>query len=117
MGSARGSRILVTTHSEIMAKISQSIQPRVLKGLDEQQARSLFKKMVFEEGEELKNASFVEIGKEILKKCAGVPLAIRTIWGLLYFKKTEMEWLSFKINELSKILLGSKYLGIIVLEF
>ncbi|XP_050281910.1 putative disease resistance protein RGA3 [Quercus robur] len=103
MGGSRGSRILVTTRSEIVAKISQPIQPYVLKGLDEQQAWSLFKKMAFEEGEELKNASFVEIGKEILNKCAGVPLAIRTIGGLLYFKKTEMEWLSFKINELSKI--------------
>nr|XP_023876130.1 putative disease resistance protein RGA3 [Quercus suber] len=106
MGGTRGSRILVTTRSEIVAKISQPIQPYVLKGLDEQQAWSLFKKMAFEEGEELKNGSFVEIGKEILKKCAGVPLAIRTIGGLLYFKKTEMEWLSFKINELSKIRLN-----------
>ena len=103
MGSARGSRILVTTHSEIVAKISQSIQPRVLKGLDDQQSWSLFKKMAFKEGEEQKNARFVEIGKEILKKCAGVPLAIRTIGHLLYFKKSEIEWRSFKTNELSNI--------------
>ncbi|XP_065635041.1 disease resistance protein RGA2 [Quercus suber] len=103
MGGARGSRIVMTTRSQMVAKISQTIQPHVLQGLDEQHAWSLFKKMAFEEGEEPKNASFVEIGKEILKKCAGVPLAIKTIGGLLYFKKTEMEWLSFKINELSKI--------------
>uniref|UniRef100_A0A7N2LA91 CC-NBS-LRR protein n=2 Tax=Quercus lobata TaxID=97700 RepID=A0A7N2LA91_QUELO len=103
MGGAKGSRILMTTRSEIVAKISESIQPHVLKGLEEQYAWSLFKKMAFEEGEEEMNASLLEIGKEILKKCAGVPLAIRTIGGLLYFKKTEMEWLSFSINELSKI--------------
>ncbi|XP_030962832.1 putative disease resistance protein RGA3 [Quercus lobata] len=103
MGGAKGSRILVTTRSEIVAKISQSIQPHVLKGLEEQYAWSLFKKMAFEEGEEEMNASFLEIGKEILKMCVGVPLAIRTIGGLLYFKKSEIEWRSFKTNELSKI--------------
>ncbi|KAL4601284.1 hypothetical protein ACB092_11G260800 [Castanea dentata] len=103
MGGAKGSRILVTTRSEIVAKISQPIQPHVLKGLEEQSAWSLFKKMAFEEGEEEMNASFLEIGKEILKMCVGVPLAIRTIGGLLYFKKSEKEWRSFKTNELSKI--------------
>ena len=71
MGGARGSRILVTTRSQIVAKISQSIQPYVLKRLDEQQAWSLLKKMAFEEGEEPKEASFVKIGKDILKMCVG----------------------------------------------
>ena len=103
MGGARGSRIVMTTRSQIVAKISQPNQPHVLQGLDEQHAWSLFKKMAFEEGEEPKEASFVKIGKDILKMCVGVPLAIRTIGGLLYFKKSEIEWLSFKTNELSKI--------------
>ncbi|KAL4601289.1 hypothetical protein ACB092_11G261100 [Castanea dentata] len=103
MDGARGSRILVTTRSQKVAKIAQPIRTHVLQGLDENNAWSLFKKMAFEEGEEPKNASFVNIGEEILKKCAGIPLAIRTIGGLLYFKKSEIEWLSFKDNELSKI--------------
>ena len=50
MGGAKGSRILMTTRSEIVAKISQPIQPHVLKGLEEQYSWSLFKKMEFEEG-------------------------------------------------------------------
>ncbi|KAL4601285.1 hypothetical protein ACB092_11G261000 [Castanea dentata] len=103
MDGARGSRILVTTRSQKVAKIAQPIQTHVLQGLDENNAWSLFKKMAFEEGEEPKNASFVNIGEEILKKCAGIPLAIRTIGGLLYFKKSEIEWLSFKDNDISKI--------------
>ncbi|XP_065628653.1 putative disease resistance protein RGA1 isoform X2 [Quercus suber] len=103
MAGARGSRIVMTTRSQKVAKISQPSQPHVLQGLDEQPAWSLFKKMAFEEGEEPKEASFVNIGKDILKMCVGVPLAIRSIGGLLYFKKSEGEWLSFKDNELSKI--------------
>nr|XP_023924489.1 putative disease resistance protein RGA1 [Quercus suber] len=102
-GGTRGSGILLTTRSEEVAEITQSKQPHKLKGLDDQQSLSLFKKMAFKEGEEPKNASFVEIGKEILKMCVGVPLAIRTLGGMLYFKKSETEWSLFKNNELSKI--------------
>ena len=103
IGGARGSRIVMTTRSQRVAKISQPIQPHVLQELDKQHAWSLFKKMAFVEGEELKEASFVNVGKDILKMCVGVPLAIRTIGGLLYFKKSKIEWLSFKDNDLSKI--------------
>ncbi|XP_030963292.1 putative disease resistance protein RGA3 [Quercus lobata] len=103
MGGAIGSRILVTTRTEFVAKITQPMQLHVLKGLDKQHAWSLFKKMAFEEGKEPKNESFVKIANDILKKCVGVPLAIRTIGGLLYFKKSEIEWLLFEKNKLSKI--------------
>jgi hypothetical protein len=103
MGGARGSRILVTTHSEKVANITYTIKPYLLKGLDEHKSWSLFKQMTFEKGQELENPRIVAIGKEIVKKCVGVPLAIRTMGSLLYFKNSETEWLSFKNNELSKI--------------
>ncbi|KAB1225340.1 putative disease resistance protein RGA3 [Morella rubra] len=72
-------------------------------GLSEQDSWSLFKKIAFEEGKEPDNTSIVKIGREIVAKCVGVPLAIRTIGGLLYFKNPETEWLSFMTNELSRI--------------
>ncbi|KAB1225401.1 putative disease resistance protein RGA3 [Morella rubra] len=72
-------------------------------GLSEQDSWSLFKKIAFEEGKEPENTSIVTIGREIVAKCVGVPLAIRTIGGLLYFKNPETEWLSFMTNELSRI--------------
>jgi Leucine-rich repeat (LRR) protein len=103
MGGARGSRILVTTRSEKVAKITCTIKPYLLRGLDEHKSWSLFKHMAFEKGQESENPRIVEIGKEIVKKCVGVPLAIRTMGSLLYFKNSEIEWLSFKNNELSKI--------------
>ncbi|KAL4601015.1 hypothetical protein ACB092_11G241500 [Castanea dentata] len=100
---ARGSKILVTTRSNKVAKITQTVPPYMLEGLNEKESWSLFKQMAFEKGQEPENSKFKEIGKEILKKCRGVPLAIRTIGSLLYFKNTEKEWLSFKDSELSNI--------------
>ena len=40
---------------------------------------------------------------EIVAKCKGIPLAIRTLGSILYFKNPEKEWLSFKVNEFSKL--------------
>lgn len=52
--------------------------------------------MAFKDGKEPKNPKLVEIGREIIKKCAQVPLAIRSIGSLLYFKNSEADWLYFK---------------------
>jgi hypothetical protein len=112
MGGARGSRILVTTRQESVArtirqesvaKIIGTVESYSLKGLDEDASWSLFKQKAFEKGQEPKNSSIVALGKEILKTCQGVPLAIKTIGSLLHFKNSEAEWSSFKENELSKI--------------
>jgi len=103
MGGARGSRILVTTRNESVARIAGTVQSYSLRGLDEDASWSLFKQMAFEKGKEPENSSIIALGREILKRCLGVPLAIRTIGSLLGSKNPETEWLSFKNNELSKI--------------
>ncbi|GFZ00762.1 hypothetical protein Acr_14g0003970 [Actinidia rufa] len=51
--------------------------------------------MAFKVGQE--DPRLVTIGKEIVRKCAGNPLAIRVAGSLLYSKDTEYEWLSFKL--------------------
>jgi len=112
MGGARGSRILVTTRNEVVARtirqesvarIIGTVESYSLKGLDEDASWSLFKLKAFERGQEPKNSSIVALGKEIVRKCSGVPLAITTIGSLLGSKNPETEWSSFKNNELSKV--------------
>ncbi|KAL1075769.1 hypothetical protein V6Z11_D11G387400 [Gossypium hirsutum] len=106
MGGAKGSRIIVTTRSLRVAEITNKCQSHVLKlkGLSDDDAWSLFKKIVFEQGyADSTNSAFVEVGKQISERCGGVPLAIRTIAGTLSLKKTANEWHSFKENELAKI--------------
>ena len=40
---------------------------------------------------------------EIVRKCKGIPLVIKTIGSLLYFKNSEQEWLSFKNKDFSNV--------------
>lgn len=60
----------------------------------------MFRKLAFKEGQEGRNPKLASIGKEIVKKCANVPLAIKSIACLLYSMDTEIEWESLKDKEL-----------------
>ncbi|KAG8492773.1 hypothetical protein CXB51_010234 [Gossypium anomalum] len=104
IGGAKGSRIIVTTRSFKVAKITSKCQPHVLKGLSNYDAWSLFKEIAFEQRyADSTDSAFVEIGQQILERCGGVPLVIRTIASTLSYKETEKEWRSFKDNELARI--------------
>ncbi|XP_028117250.1 putative disease resistance protein RGA3 [Camellia sinensis] len=96
MGGEKGSKIIVTTRSEKVALIMGVTSLYHLKGLSEDDSWSLFKQLAFRRRQLAENPSLVTIGKEILKNCAGVPLAIRTVRNLLYLKDTEIEWLIVK---------------------
>ncbi|XP_068344287.1 putative disease resistance protein RGA3 [Pyrus communis] len=103
MGGARGSRILITTRSKVVANISDTNKQYILGGLEKKESWSLFKQMAFKTEQESENPSIKEIGEEIVGKCKGIPLAIRTTGRMLYSKNQENEWLAFKNNDLSKV--------------
>ena len=102
---ARGSRILVTTRSHEVARITDINETYFLRELSPHDSWLLFERHAFEEGEE-PDFRIKEIGMKIVEKCIGVPLAIRTIGGLLYSKRSVEEWLSFMNKELSKVRQG-----------
>jgi hypothetical protein len=66
-----------------VARITRTVQSYSLSGLDEGVSWSLFMQEAFRKGQEPENSSIVVLGREILEKCLGVALAIRTIGGLL----------------------------------
>ncbi|XP_059653474.1 disease resistance protein RGA2-like [Cornus florida] len=103
MGGSRGSKILVTTRSELVANVMGANSPCLFKGLSKEESWSLFKQMAFKHGEESENTCRLTIEKAIAQKCKGVPLAIRAIGSLLYSKDTDVEWLLFESNDLAKI--------------
>uniref|UniRef100_A0A2N9GGV5 Rx N-terminal domain-containing protein n=1 Tax=Fagus sylvatica TaxID=28930 RepID=A0A2N9GGV5_FAGSY len=76
---AKGSKIVVTTRSHKVAKVMAPGPIHDLIGLPEDDCLFLFLKWAFVEGEEKQYPKLVEIGKQIVKKCSGVPLAFDTI--------------------------------------
>lgn len=87
-----GSRIIVTTRSERVSSVMGTMPPRRLEGLSEADCWSLFKQRVFENGNSDAHPKLVAIGKEILKKCKGLPLAANPFGGLLHLKTEKYEW-------------------------
>ncbi|QCD97442.1 disease resistance protein RPM1 [Vigna unguiculata] len=70
------------------------------KGLSEEDSLSLFVKWAFKEGEEEKHPHLINIGRQIVKKCRGVPLAVRTLGSLLFSKFEDSKIVSYEITSL-----------------
>ncbi|PKI32191.1 hypothetical protein CRG98_047427 [Punica granatum] len=103
MSGAKGSKILVTTRSTRVAE-TMTRKFYKLSGLPSDESLSLLMQMAMKEEHEWKNQNLEKIAREIVKKCAGIPLAIKTIGRLLVFSgSTEEDWLNFKDNDLSLI--------------
>ncbi|KAG8645790.1 putative disease resistance protein RGA3 [Manihot esculenta] len=111
MVGAIGSRILVTTRSTRVALAMGVDCPYALEGLTEDQSWDLFEMLAFREGTSRVNSNLIEIGKEIAKKCKGVPLAIRTIGAIMQLRSSESEWLSILENELWKVFESDSDIG------
>jgi hypothetical protein len=97
---APGSKIIVTTRSNSIALMMGDVPSCVLKGLSPEDCLSLFVKWAFKEGEENKYPNLVEIGKEIVKKCQGVPLAVRTLGSSLFSNFDTSKWITVKDSEM-----------------
>ncbi|KAM7479023.1 hypothetical protein LguiA_027236 [Lonicera macranthoides] len=101
--SSHGSKIVVTTRKKTTAEIMGTFPLYELKSLSEDECMSIFVKCAFKEGEEKEYPKLVEIGKAIVMKCCGLPLAIKSLGGLLYTKREEREWLYIKDKDMWKI--------------
>ncbi|XP_024984264.1 putative disease resistance protein RGA3 [Cynara cardunculus var. scolymus] len=94
---AEGSIVMITTRnqttSRMMAKVPE-FQHKV-GCLSEEDSWSLFKKFAFASGKEGGNIRELEsIGKEIVDKCKGLPLAVKTLGVLMWSKGNASEWQS-----------------------
>ncbi|KAI5596078.1 hypothetical protein BDE02_03G182800 [Populus trichocarpa] len=89
---AQGSKILVTTRNEMVASVMPTVRIHHLKELTEDSCWSLFAKHAF--GDENPNAheELQEIGREIARKCKGLPLAAKSLGGLLCTERDVEEW-------------------------
>ncbi|KAM3741973.1 hypothetical protein ACB098_07G037200 [Castanea mollissima] len=104
MGGAKGSKVVITTRTKLVAEITSTNKLQyVLSGLLKDQSWFLLKRMAFGEGQDTIDPDLEAIGMDIAEKCQGVPLAIKTIGRVLYFRTTKAEWLDIKNNELTNV--------------
>ncbi|KAL5805306.1 hypothetical protein ACOSQ3_032106 [Xanthoceras sorbifolium] len=96
---SRGASIIVTTRITTVASFMGTMPLHQLSGLTEDDCWSLFKERAFRhETEERPN--LVELGKKIVKKCGGVPLAVKSLGSMMMYKRDETQWLSVVESEL-----------------
>ena len=91
INGAKGSRIVITTRDKSVVDITRAEATYFLEGLSKDYSWSLFEKLAFENSQDTKNPTVVDYGREIVGKCQGVPLAIKSIGNVLYSKKP-YEW-------------------------
>jgi len=92
-----GSKIIVTTRDKHVAFVMKSDHQLLLKQLEEKDCWSIFVKHAFRGKNVFEYPNLESIGKKIVEKCGGLPLAVKTLGNLLQRKFSEAEW--FKILE------------------
>nr|XP_023876102.1 putative disease resistance protein RGA3 [Quercus suber] len=97
---APGSKILITTRKNIVAKMMGSTYMINLEVLSDKECWTVFSKIAlcdknFEECKQLEH-----IGRKIAKKCKGLPVAAKTLGSLMRFKKSTDQWEMVLCNRL-----------------
>ncbi|XP_056171756.1 putative disease resistance protein RGA1 [Syzygium oleosum] len=110
MGGVEGSKILITTRVQSVAHSMGTTPSYFLEALSENSSLDLLMRMACEEEEETRDSIKLTIGRRIVKKCGGIPLAIRTIGSILLLMKRAAEWLHFE-HEIPEV--SADFYGII----
>ena len=92
LAAAEGSKIVVTSRSETAARIMEAVHTHHLEKLSPEDSWSLFTKLAFPDGDASAYPHLETIGREIVNKCQGLPLAVKALGSLLYSKVEEKEW-------------------------
>ncbi|KAL4631988.1 hypothetical protein ACB092_04G019500 [Castanea dentata] len=113
-----GNSIILTTRSDNVAKITKTLPQHNLKKLSKNECWSIIKKKVSLNERVLLTPELEAIGRDIAKKCGGVPLAAEVLGGTMSRKKEKSEWLAIQMNEIWNSLNGSnEMLPILKLSF
>ncbi|XP_075662066.1 putative disease resistance protein RGA3 isoform X1 [Castanea sativa] len=91
-----GNSIIVTTRSDKVAEIMETQTRRHLEKLSEDDCWFIIKKKLSLNENIPLTPDLEDIGREIAKKCGGVPLLARVLGGTMSRKKEKNEWLAIK---------------------
>ncbi|KAI9086858.1 hypothetical protein K1719_031181 [Acacia pycnantha] len=88
----RGSKIIVTTRQSRVVEITHTFPVHKLSCLSDDNCWLLLSKHAFANEDPNKYPKLEAIGRKIARKCGGLPIAAKTIGGLLRSKVDEKEW-------------------------
>lgn len=101
--SKLGNKIITTTRSDKVASIMGNAYKHNLRYLPKEDCLKLFVRCAFPAGMEKQHPRLLEIGKDIARKCKGLPLAVVSLGCLLYSKPDESEWKKIRDSEIWKM--------------
>ncbi|CAL9771507.1 unnamed protein product [Musa acuminata subsp. burmannicoides] len=93
-------KVIVTTRNECVARIMQTMEPLNLNILPFDKCWMLFEKLALLEGlDSSSRNNLVDIGRQIVEKCQGLPLAVKVIARALSYEHDEDKWMDILESE------------------
>ncbi|KAK8647419.1 hypothetical protein V6N13_121157 [Hibiscus sabdariffa] len=89
---AKNSKILVTTRDDNVAAIMRNVPTYYLDVLSDDDCWKLFANHAFVDTSPSKHPDLMAVGEAIVKRCNGLPLAAKTLGGLLRCKLDADDW-------------------------
>ncbi|KAH0980758.1 hypothetical protein GBA52_007935 [Prunus armeniaca] len=115
--STKASKILVTTRNVSVSLIVQTLPTCVLGKLSEDQCWRILKYKAFPDANTVLSEDQEKIGREIAKKCAGVPLVAKVLGNMMRSKDTD-GWRSILENRIWDLPEGEeRILSVLKLSF
>uniref|UniRef100_A0A2N9IGI5 AAA+ ATPase domain-containing protein n=1 Tax=Fagus sylvatica TaxID=28930 RepID=A0A2N9IGI5_FAGSY len=97
---AQGSKILVTTRNERVARMVDSASMTNLNKLSKDDCWLIISKLAFVGKDENQCEQLEDLGRKLANKCKGLPLAAKTLGSLMRNKRRIQEWRSVLDNNL-----------------
>ncbi|AES69614.1 putative P-loop containing nucleoside triphosphate hydrolase, leucine-rich repeat domain, L [Medicago truncatula] len=97
-----GSMVIITTRQQKVAEVARTFPIHELKVLSDEDCWSLLSKHALgsDEIQHNTNTALEETGRKIARKCGGLPIAAKTLGGLLRSKVDITEWTSILNNNI-----------------
>eukprot|EP00268_Persea_americana_P031101 TRINITY_DN3020_c1_g1_i1.p1 TRINITY_DN3020_c1_g1~~TRINITY_DN3020_c1_g1_i1.p1 ORF type:complete len:706 (+),score=101.93 TRINITY_DN3020_c1_g1_i1:275-2392(+) len=92
IGAAQGSKILVTTRSRKAAEVMETTHFHDLEHLSHSDFWNLFKSIAFKGAEAEEFPELTKVGEDIVRRCKGLPLAVRAVGSLLGGRRKYEYW-------------------------
>ncbi|KAF9664121.1 hypothetical protein SADUNF_Sadunf17G0123200 [Salix dunnii] len=97
---AKGSAVMVTTRDEMVARRMAAGYIKDMERLSEEDSWELFQRLAIGMRRKEEWVQLEAIGASIVKKCCGVPLALKALGNLMRLKDSEDQWIAVKESEI-----------------